>query len=173
MKVFGIIGWKNNGKTTLMTELISIFGRRGFTVSTIKHAHHEFDVDKPGKDSHRHRQAGAREVLVASGARWALMHELRGEAEPDLDTLIPRMSPVDLLLVEGFKQHAHDKLEVVLKGSGNPLIAASDKRVVAVASNDPDLATHVLLLPLDEPEAVADFITQHLGLVPAAEGVTS
>lgn len=173
MKVFGIIGWKNNGKTTLLTQLITILGARGFSVSTIKHAHHAFDVDTPGKDSYRHREAGAREVLVASGARWALMHELCGAPEPGLDELMARISPVDIVLVEGFKQHAHDKLEVVLKGSQNPLIAAGDDRVVAIASNDPDLATSLPLLPLDEPEAVADFILAHLGLAPQREGVTS
>jgi len=166
MKIFGIVGWKNNGKTTLMTRLIRVLTERGYRVSTIKHAHHAFDVDKPGKDSHRHREAGAAEVLVSSGARWALMHELRGEEEPGLDELLPRLAPVDILLVEGFKTHAHPKIEVVLKGSGNPLIAESDSDVVAVASNDPALKVPAgrPLLPLDEPEVVADFILERVGL---------
>ena len=105
MRIFGLAGWSGSGKTTLMTALIPEFVSRGLTVSTIKHAHHAFDIDQPGKDSWRHRQAGAREVMVASGQRWALMHELRGAAEPSLDELLARMTPVDLVLVEGFKHH--------------------------------------------------------------------
>jgi molybdopterin-guanine dinucleotide biosynthesis protein MobB len=168
MKIFVIVGGKNNGKTTLMTHLIRSLTERGYSVSTVKHAHHAFDVDRPGKDSHRHREAGAREVLVSSGARWALMHELRDEAEPQLDDLIPRLEPVDILLIEGFKQHGHMKLEVVLKGRGDPLIAQSDSNVVAVASNDPDLAAPeaLPLLPLDAPEVIADFILRQTGLRP-------
>lgn len=170
MKIFGIVGWKNNGKTTLMTQLISVLTARGYHVSTIKHAHHDFDVDTLGKDSHRHREAGATEVLVGSGTRWALMHELRGAPEPGLDELIPRLTPVDILLVEGFKQHGHMKLEVVLKGGDNPLIAAGDRDVVAVASNDSslDLPPGLPLLPLDEPEAVADFILERVNLTQGA-----
>ena len=112
MRVFGLAGWSGSGKTTLMAALIPQFVARGITVSTVKHAHHGFDVDQPGKDSWRHRQAGAREVMVVSDRRWALMHELREEPEPDLDKLLPRITPVDLLLVEGFKRHAHPKIEV-------------------------------------------------------------
>src|SRR5690606_16344167 len=144
-----------------MTRLIGILTERGYGVSTIKHAHHTFDIDQPGKDSHRHREAGAREVLVGSAARWALIHELRTEREPTLDDLIPRLTPVDLLLIEGFKQHGHMKLEVVLKeGRREALIAETDSNVVAVASNDPDLAAPraLPLLPLDAPEVIADFI---------------
>jgi len=167
MKIFGIVGWKNNGKTTLMTRLIRILTERGYSVSTIKHAHHAFDVDQPGKDSHRHREAGAREVLVGSAARWALIHELRDEVEPALDALIPKLAPVDILLIEGFKQHGHMKLEVVLKeGRRDPLIAEKDSNVVALASNDPDLGSprDLPLLPLDAPEVIADFILRQTGL---------
>ena len=110
MRVFGLAGWSGSGKTTLMTALIPEFVSRGITLSTIKHAHHSFDIDQPGKDSWLHRQAGAREVMVASGQRWALMHELRGAAEPSLDDLLERMAEVDLVLVEGFKHHAHPKI---------------------------------------------------------------
>src|SRR5260370_34393929 len=122
MKIFGFAGWSGSGKTTLMTALIPELVARGLTVSTIKHAHHAFDVDQPGKDSWRHREAGATEVLVASERRWALMHELRDAPEPSLDALVARISPVDLLLVEGFKRHPHPKLEVYRAALGKPLI---------------------------------------------------
>src|SRR5215472_2468511 len=135
MRIFGLAGWSGSGKTTLMTALIPEFVSRGIAVSTIKHAHHSFDIDKPGKDSWHHRQAGAREVMVASGQRWALMHELRGAAEPSLDELLARMSPVDLVLVEGFKSHPHDKLEIHRPALGKPLLCLEDRHVVAVASD--------------------------------------
>jgi molybdopterin-guanine dinucleotide biosynthesis protein B len=112
MQIFGLAGWSGSGKTTLMTALIPELISRGVTVSTLKHAHHAFDIDQPGKDSWRHRQAGAREVMISSPNRWALMHELRGAPEPSLDELVRRMSPVDLLLVEGFKRYPHPKIEV-------------------------------------------------------------
>src|SRR5262244_2021489 len=112
MRILGLAGWSGSGKTTLLTGLIPALTTRGFSVSTIKHAHHEFDIDRPGKDSWRHRQAGAREVMVASSRRWALMHELRDKPEPPLEELVAKMSPADLLLVEGWKQHPHPKLEV-------------------------------------------------------------
>src|SRR5438045_9738024 len=119
MRVFGLAGWSGSGKTTLMTALIPEFASRGITVSTIKHAHHSFDIDKPGKDSWLHRQAGAREVMVASGQRWALMHELRGAAEPSLDDLLERMAPGDLVIVEGFKNPRKPKGEISSHALGN------------------------------------------------------
>src|SRR5690242_4506755 len=112
MRIFGLAGWSGSGKTTLMAALLPELVSRGLTVSTVKHAHHAFDIDQPGKDSWRHRQAGAREVMIASNRRWALMHELRDEPEPTLDELLRRLSPVDLVLVEGYKGHSHPKLEV-------------------------------------------------------------
>ena len=158
MRVFGLAGWSGSGKTTLMTALIPEFVARGITVSTIKHAHHGFDVDQPGKDSWRHRQAGAREVMVVSDRRWALMHELRDEPEPGLDDLLPRITPVDLLLVEGFKRHAHPKIEVHRPSLGKPPLHPDDPFVVAVAS-DVDLPGLPLpLLPLGDPAVIADFI---------------
>ena len=110
--VFGLCGWSGSGKTTLLVKLIAVLSDRGLTVSTVKHAHHSFDIDRPGKDSHRHRMAGAQQVIVASGQRWALMHELRGADEPAMADLIARLDPADLVLVEGFKHAAHAKLEV-------------------------------------------------------------
>lgn len=163
MRVYGVVGWKNAGKTTLMERLVSEISARGFTVSTIKHAHHVFDVDRPGKDSYRHREAGAEEVLVASGARWALMHELRDAEEPPLEALLARMSPVDLILIEGYKRDSHSKVEAFRAETGAPLIGADDPTVKAIATNDKVQATQPLL-PLDDPKAVADFILREVGL---------
>src|SRR5216684_3398913 len=131
MRIFGLAGWSGSGKTTLMTTLIPEFVSRGVTVSTVKHAHHSFDIDQPGKDSWRHRQAGAREVMVSSARRWALMHELRGDAEPSLDALVTRLSPVDVVIVEGFKRHPHPKLEVHRPSLGKPLLSLADPAAVA------------------------------------------
>ncbi|HVC57115.1 MAG TPA: molybdopterin-guanine dinucleotide biosynthesis protein B [Stellaceae bacterium] len=162
MRIFGLAGWSGSGKTTLMAGLIPELVARGLKVSTIKHAHHEFDIDQPGKDSWRHRQAGAGEVMVASSRRWALMHELRGQPEPTLDELVAQMSPVDLLLVEGFKSHPHPKLEVHRPSLGKPLIYLDDPYVVAIAADEP-VAAPVPLLPLGDPAAVARFILDHFG----------
>src|SRR5579875_145956 len=137
MRVFGLAGWSGSGKTTLMTRLLPALLRRGVTVSTLKHAHHAFDVDQPGKDSYRHREAGATEVMVASERRWALMHELRGAAEPPLEELLQHMSPVDLVIVEGFKRAALPKLEVHRPALGKPLLAPEDSNIVAIASDLP------------------------------------
>src|SRR5882672_10099373 len=137
MKIFGLAGWSGSGKTTLLVKLIPELVGRGLAVSTIKHAHHAFDVDQPGKDSYAHREAGATEVLVSSSQRFALMHELRGAPEPSLEDLVRRMTPVDLLLVEGFKAHAHDKLEVHRPALGKPLLYGDDPGIVAVASDVP------------------------------------
>jgi molybdopterin-guanine dinucleotide biosynthesis protein B len=165
MQIFGLAGWSGSGKTTLLTAIIPEFLARGLTVSTIKHAHHEFDIDRPGKDSWRHRQAGASEVMVASARRWAIMHELRGAPEPALDELVACMKPVDLLLVEGFKRHPHPKLEVYRPALGKELIYPEDPQIVAIASDEP-LAAPIPRLPLGDAAAVAGFIVDHLGLAP-------
>jgi len=157
MRIFGLAGWSGSGKTTLLTRLIPELIGRGVAVSTIKHAHHEFDIDKPGKDSWLHRQAGASEVMVASARRFALMHELRDAPEPALDELVARMAPVDLLLVEGFKAHPHPKLEVHRPSIGKPLLYPGDPHIVAVAS-DETLEVPLPLLPLDDVAAIADMI---------------
>lgn len=165
MKVFGLAGWSGSGKTTLLVKLIPELVGRGITVSTIKHAHHKFDVDKPGKDSYEHRQAGANEVLISSSNRWALMHELRGAPEPSLDELISHMSPVDLLVVEGFKYGDHPKLEVHRASEGKPLLALQDDHVVAIAC-DGELteAKDRPHLNLNNIPAIADFILDYCGL---------
>ncbi|MDA8231752.1 MAG: molybdopterin-guanine dinucleotide biosynthesis protein B [Magnetospirillum sp.] len=164
MKIFGLAGWSGAGKTTLMEGLLREITARGVTVSTVKHAHHAFDIDKPGKDSHRHREAGAREVMVASGLRWALMRELRGDAEPAVEDLIARMEPVDLLLIEGFKFHPHDKVEVHRPSLGKPMLWPDDPRIVAVASDVPLEGLPLPRLDLGDPAAVAAFILARAGL---------
>lgn len=169
MKIFGIVGWKNAGKTGLMERLVSDISSRGLVVSTIKHAHHVFDLDQPGKDSFRHRVAGAREVLIGSGKRWALMHELRGEDEPTLDDLLAKLSPVDLVLVEGYKGDAHPKIEAHRGATGNPLIAPGDPSVVAVAS-DVSIGIDRPVFDLDDTAALAEFILTEVGLMPARQG---
>lgn len=164
MQIFGLAGWSGSGKTTLMAALIPELIACGVTVSTVKHAHHDFDVDKPGKDSWRHREAGAREVMVASSRRWALMHELRGAAEPALDALVARMTPVDLVLVEGFKRHPHPKLEICRPALGLPLLHPDDPHIVAVACDEALPEAPLPCLPLGDPGAIARFILTHLGL---------
>jgi molybdopterin-guanine dinucleotide biosynthesis adapter protein len=163
MRVFGLAGWSGSGKTTLLTRLIPELIGRGVTVSTIKHAHHEFDIDKPGKDSWLHREAGATEVMVASSRRFALMHELREAPEPALDELVARMAPVDLLLVEGFKTHPHPKLEVHRPSVGKPFLYPGDPHIVAVASDEAIIAP-LPVLPLADAERIADFILGEAGL---------
>ncbi len=165
MRIFGLAGWSGSGKTTLMTLLIPELVSRGITVSTLKHAHHSFDVDQPGKDSWRHRQAGAGEVMISSQNRWALMHELRGAPEPSLDELAARMSPVDLLLIEGFKRHPHPKIEIYRPSLGKPPLHPEDPFIVAVASDEilPRLA--LPLLPLSDVGGIASFILDHDGHV--------
>ena len=163
MRIFGLAGWSGSGKTTLMTALIPEFVARGLSVSTIKHAHHAFDVDQPGKDSWRHRQAGANEVMVVSERRWALMHELRGAPEPGLDQLVPRITPVDLLLVEGFKHHPHPKIEVYRPSLGKLPLHPDDRYIVAVASDEDLPGLTLPRLPLGNPAMIADFIVRHEG----------
>jgi molybdopterin-guanine dinucleotide biosynthesis protein B len=163
MRIYGVVGWKNAGKTGLMERLVTEITARGFTVSTIKHAHHSFDVDHPGKDSHRHRVAGATEVLLASRNRFALMHELRSEPEPTLDELLSKLAPVDLILVEGYKRDTHRKVEAFRQETGNSLIALDDATVRAVAADVPlDLDRPVF--DLNDTYAVADFILAEVGL---------
>ena len=163
MKAFGFAGWSGAGKTTLIEQLIPRFTARALRVSLIKHAHHAFDVDQPGKDSYRHRQAGCMEVLVSSSRRWALIHELRGAAEPSLSELIERISPCDLLLVEGFKREAIPKLEVHRAEVGESLIHPHDSNIVAIAS-DVRLDTALPHFELNQPERIADFVLEHVGL---------
>ena len=164
MEVFGIVGWSGSGKTTLLTKLLPVLVNRGLRVSTCKHAHHAFDVDKPGKDSFRHREAGATEVMITSAYRWALMHELRDDPEPELDDIVACMSPVDLLLVEGFKRNPHRKLEVYRPALGKSMLAAEDPTVVALASDAPVEARDLPVLDLNETEAIAAFIVGQCGL---------
>lgn len=163
MKVFGFAAYSGNGKTTLIENLIPLLVARGLTVSVIKHAHHAFDVDRPGKDSHRHRLAGAAEVLVSSAARWALMHELRGQAEPELSHLLERLSPCDLVLVEGFKRGPIPKIEVHRVAVGTPLLFPEDPFIVALAT-DARITTGLPVFGLDDHVAIAAFLVRHLGL---------
>jgi molybdopterin-guanine dinucleotide biosynthesis adapter protein len=162
MKVFGVVGWKNNGKTTLVERLVAHLTAAGYRVSTVKHAHHEVDLDQPGKDTWRQREAGAREVVLATARRWAVIHELRGEAEPALDELLARMTPVDLVLVEGFKRFPHPKLEVHRRERGTPLVARDDPSVVAVATDELLPGLHVPQFGLDDVAGVARFVLDRL-----------
>ena len=164
MRVIGIAGWSGAGKTTLIAKLIPLLTARGMSVSTIKHAHHDFDIDKPGKDSHVHREAGATEVLVASGRRWALMHERRGAASPDapdLRELLARLSPVDLVIVEGFRRGALAKLEVHRAGNAKPFLHPSDPDIVGLASDAPPLFPSIPSVGLDDLGAVAELVLAH------------
>jgi molybdopterin-guanine dinucleotide biosynthesis protein B len=164
MKILGFAGWSGAGKTTLLAKLIPALLARGVRVSTLKHAHHGFDVDTPGKDSHVHRTAGATEVMVASGKRWALMHELRDESEPDAASLIRHMTPVDLLLIEGFKSEPHDKIEVHRTANGKPLLSALDPTYVAIASDGPVPGTQLPVLDINDVAAVTAFVIDHCRL---------
>lgn len=163
MRIYGIVGFKNAGKTGLMERLVTEISGRGHTVSTLKHAHHTFDVDQPGKDSHRHRVAGAHQVLLSSGTRWALMTELRNRSEPPLADLLTQLAPVDLVLVEGYKRDSHPKVEAFRAETGNPLIARDDDSVRAVASNT-QLQLDRPVFDLDDTRAIADFILSEVGL---------
>jgi len=163
MKTFGFAGWSGSGKTTLIEQLIPRFVERGLRISLIKHAHHTFDVDHRGKDSYRHRQAGACEILVTSSRRWVLMHELRGTPEPSFEEQVQRISPCDLLLVEGFKHAPIPKLEVWRKATGEPLLHPNDPHIVAIAS-DARVETRLPLLDLNDVETIARFILKKLEL---------
>ena len=163
MNVWGIVGWKNSGKTGLMERLVTEFVARGLKVSTLKHAHHSFDVDHEGKDSHRHRVAGATEVLLASGTRWALMHELRGALEVPLAELLEKLSPVDLVLVEGFKAEGHNKIECHRAATGKDILAKKDSSIVALAS-DTQVDLEQPVFDLNDTAAIADFVLGQVGL---------
>lgn len=168
MKVIGLAGWSGAGKTTLLTRLIPHFNAQGLRVSVIKHAHHQFDVDVPGKDSWRHREAGAAEVLVASANRWALMHELRGAAEPRLPELLSKLSAVDLVVVEGFKREPHRKIEVHRAANDKPLLFPDDPGIVGIAT-DTMVETRLPTVHLDDIEAVAALLLR--AAMPVEEAV--
>lgn len=163
MKIFGFAGWSGSGKTTLIEKLIPLFVARGLKVSLIKHAHHAFDVDQPGKDSYRHRHAGCGEVLVSSSRRWALVHELRGAPEPGFAELLERLSPCDLVLIEGFKREHVPKLEVYRAATGEALLHPQDCDIVAIAA-DRRLDTKLPQFELDDAPGIAAFVLGHVGL---------
>jgi molybdopterin-guanine dinucleotide biosynthesis protein B len=170
-RVIGMAGWSGSGKTTLATKLIPVLAARGLKVSTIKRAHHDFQVDKPGKDSYEHRMAGAGEVLVSSAGRWVLMHENRQDPEQTLAQLLRRLSPCDIVLVEGFKSERHPKLEVFRAEAGNAPLHPQDPRIVAVASDQPFPHAGIPVVELDDVAAIADLVcanAQPLDVVLAA-----
>jgi molybdopterin-guanine dinucleotide biosynthesis protein B len=164
-RIFGVTGWKNSGKTTLTEKLVAELVRRGWLVSTVKHAHHDFDIDKEGADSFRHRQAGATEVAIVSGRRWALMHELRDEEEPPLAAILQRMAPADIVIVEGYKREAHRKIETRRREakSREPL-SPSDPNIVAVAADSAQAGETLPVFDLDDIAAIADFVERDAGL---------
>lgn len=165
-KVFGLVGWSGSGKTTLVTKLLPELTGRGLSVSTVKHTHHDIEVDKPGKDSFRHRKSGAVEVLITSPVRWALVHELRNTPEPEMTDLIGRMGPVDIILVEGFKSHPYPKLEIHRPSTGKALLADNDETVVAVASDEKITGLDIPVLELSNMGEIAKFIIEHCQLNP-------
>jgi molybdopterin-guanine dinucleotide biosynthesis protein B len=158
MRIIGLAGWSGSGKTTLVTKVIPVLVGRGLKVATVKHAHHDFDTDQPGKDSWLHRQAGASEVAVGSSRRWAIVHELHDEPEPQLGDILQKLSPADLVIVEGFKRHAHPKLEVFRKAVGKPLLHPDDDCIVAIATDAPLPQASVPVLMLDDIETIADVL---------------
>lgn len=164
MNVFGLAGWSGSGKTTVMVNLLPEIIQRGFTVSTVKHAHHNFDIDRPGKDSYEHRRAGATEVMISSINRWALMHELVNKTEPPLTELMKQMSPVDLVIVEGFKWEPHLKIEIHRPSLGKPLLQPDDKNIIAVASDERLDSLNVPVIPLGDISSIADFIVDSVHL---------
>jgi len=167
MRIIGLAGWSGSGKTTLITKLIPCLIARGVKVSTLKHAHHGFDLDRPGKDSFFHRAAGATEVIISSARRWAILHELREESEWDLGALVAKMSPVDLIVVEGFKRDAFPKLEIHRAANGKPLIHPEDPHIVAVASDVPLPQVTLPVVNLDNIEAIAELLLKRAAPVMA------
>jgi len=164
-RVFGVTGWKNSGKTTLVERLVTELTRRGWRVSTVKHAHHDFDIDKPGADSYRHRMAGASEVAVVSGRRWALMHELRGEDEPPLAQILARLAPCDIVLVEGYKREGHPMIEARrLEARSCEPLAPGAPNILAIAADHPVEDTRLPVFALDDVAAISDFIERMTGL---------
>jgi len=164
MKIFGIVGKSGSGKTTLLEQLIPVVRARGINVSTIKHTHHQFDIDQPGKDSYRQREAGAKEVMLASSHRWALLHELRGDDEPEIEDLLKHMSDVDLVLIEGFKFNNHPKIEIHRPSYGRDPLWPGDDTILAVASDEDPAELDRPLIDLNDVAAIADFIIGHLHL---------
>lgn len=166
-RIFGISGWKNSGKTGLAVRLVAEFTRRGYRISTIKHAHHDFDIDKVGADSYRHREAGAHEVTIVSGTRYAIMHELRGAPEPSFDEILARLAPADLVLIEGYKREPIPKIEARRRDAANrePL-APNDPHIVAIAADHPVADTALPVFDLDDTMAIADFVARITGLPP-------
>lgn len=160
MRIIGLVGWQGSGKTTLIKRLLSEFSNYGISVSTMKHAHHRFDLDQPGKDSYEHRAAGAAEVLISSVNRWAIMHEHRGAPEATFEELVSRMQQVDLLLVEGFKKHEHDKIEVYRPSVSKSLLCRNDPNIIAVASDTTLNELSIPVLSLDDVTVIADFIIE-------------
>ena len=158
MRVIGLAGWSGAGKTTLITRVIPVLVRRGLKVATVKHAHQNFDIDRPGKDSWRHREAGASEVAVVSPRRWAVVHELREEAEPPFAEMLGKLSPADLVLVEGFKRLAYPKLEVYRGSLGKPLIQPDDDCIVAIAAEAPLPGASVPVVMLNDVDTIADVL---------------
>jgi molybdopterin-guanine dinucleotide biosynthesis protein B len=164
-RVFGITGWKNSGKTTLTERLVSELVERGWKVATVKHAHHDFDIDKEGTDSFRHRKAGASEVAIVSGQRWALMHELRSESEPTLETILARLAPTDIVLIEGYKRESHLKIEARrTETKDRSPLAANDPHIVAVAADHPQPDETLPVFDLDDIKSIADFKERTTGL---------
>lgn len=168
-RIFGIAGWKNSGKTGLAVRLVETLVARGLRVSTIKHAHHDFDIDKVGADSYRHRQAGAHEVTIVSGTRYAIMHELRGEPEPSFESILARLSPCDLVLIEGYKREPIPKIEARrLESANRAPLAPQDPHIVAIAADHPITDSDLPVFDLNDTEAIADFILHAVGLAPKA-----
>jgi molybdopterin-guanine dinucleotide biosynthesis protein B len=164
MKIFGIVGWSGSGKTTLIAQLLPWLRSHGLSVSTIKHAHHDFDLDQPGEYTFANSGAGANDVLISSSERWALLHENRGATEPSVEDLVALMTPVDLVIVEGFKRHDHPKLEVHRPSTGRPLICSEESGIVAVASDKKLTGCSVPVLDLNDVDAIANFIVQYCEL---------
>ena len=172
MRIIGLAGWSGSGKTTLVTKALPRLIARGLRVSTLKHAHHGFDLDQPGKDSFMHRAAGATEVIISSAKRFAILHELREEAEWDLPDLLRKLAPVDLVLVEGFKRDAFPKLEIHRKANGKPLLHPADPQIVAIASDTPLPAATVPVIDLDDIERIVDTLIERAApLEPATAGM--
>ena len=163
-KTIGVAGFKNSGKTTLVEKLVVALTQRGYRISTVKHAHHSFDIDHEGRDSFRHRSAGATEVAVVSKSRWAIIHELREEAEPPLADILAKLAPCDLVIVEGYKRDSHDKIEVRNLALDNPVLAGDDPTIVAVAATGPISGSPVPVFDRDDVTALAAFIIKHAGL---------
>jgi molybdopterin-guanine dinucleotide biosynthesis protein B len=159
--MIGLAGWSGSGKTTLITKVLPVLIRRGLKVSTLKHAHHGFDLDQPGKDSFMHRAAGASEVIISSAKRWAVLHELRDEPEWDMPALLKKIAPVDLVLVEGYKRESFPKIEIYRATNGKPLLHDEDKFIVAIASDTPLPNARLLVIDLNDIDAVADAVLKH------------